>query len=273
MIDFASILHRGIVDAAYHADRTSLSSTGARKLLACPARFRWERDNPPAPKAAFDLGKVAHTLTLGEGGTIAVIDADNWLTKAAKEQRQAAYDAGATPILRADYEAAQAMRDAVYAHSVARELFREGVAELSGWWRDEPTDIGLRFRPDWLTEMDGQPVCVDLKTTISADPAEFVRSVAKFGYHLQASFYLAGLDAHAISDARFLIVAVEKQAPYPVSVIELDTEAITEGRRLMRRAIDLYARCIEAGVWPAYGDDITLISLPTWALSEMEISI
>jgi hypothetical protein len=58
-----------------------------------------------------------------------------------------------------------------------------------------------------------------------------------------------------------------------VSVIELDTEAITEGRRLMREAIDTLARCTETGVWPAYGDDVTLISLPAWALPEMEISL
>lgn len=264
MIDFASILHRDITDATYHADRTSLSSTGARKLLACPARFRWEQDNPPPHKQAFDLGKVAHTLVLGEGGTIAVIDADNWLSKAAKEARAEAYSAGSTPILRADYQAAQAMRDAVYAHPVARELFREGAAELSGWWRDEPTDIGLRFRPDWLTEVDGRPVCVDLKTTINADPAEFVRSVGKFGYHAQASWYLAGLAAHAIDDARFLFVCVEKTAPYPVSVVELDPDALIEGALRNRAAIDLYRRCLDADTWPAYGDGITTISLPPW---------
>lgn len=255
----------GVSDRDYHADRVSLSSTGARKLLACPARFRWERDNQSPPSKAFDIGRVVHTLVLGVGGEVVVVDADNWLTKAAKEQRAAAYESGATPLLTAEYDAALAMRDAVMAHPVAAELFSDGVAEQSGWWADEDTGITLRFRPDWMGNLQDWPVCGDLKTTISADPQDFSRSVAKFGYNMQAAWYLAGLAAHGIADARFLFVCVEKTAPYPVAVIELDAEAITQGRIDMRRAIDLYKRCLDTDTWPAYGDGIHTISLPPWA--------
>lgn len=266
-IDWAGLLQQGIPDTDYHAQPT-LSSTGARKLLACPARFKWERDNPPENKRVFDFGKVAHTLVLGEGSDIVVVDADNWVTKAAKEQRDAAYQARATPVLRAEYDAAVAIRDAVMNHDTARELFAEGAAELSGGYTDESTGIGLRFRPDWLTTLDQRPVCIDLKTTASADPKEFARSVAKFGYHAQAEWYLDGLTANGVEDPLFLFVAVEKTAPYCVSVIELDPEALAEGARLNRRAIDLFARCVETGTWPAYGPGIHTVSLPGWALRD-----
>lgn len=267
-------LKAGISDAVYHADTTSLSSTGARKLLACPARFKWERDNPPTPTSkAFDFGKLAHKLVLGEGSDIVVVDADNWLTKAAKEQRAAAYAVGAVPVLTSEYDAALAMRATVMAHPVAGSLFSHGSPELSGYWQDEPTDIRLRFRPDWMTGLDNRVTCVEYKTTVSANPDDFMRSVAKYGYFQQAAWYLDGLKANGLDGARFLFVASEKNPPYPVSVIELDDEAITEGRRLNRIAIDTYARCMDTGVWPAYGDDITLISLPAWALPELEISL
>ena len=47
----------------YHRDPVpggSLSSTGARKLLppSCPAKFRYEQDNPPTPTAALDFGQA-----------------------------------------------------------------------------------------------------------------------------------------------------------------------------------------------------------------------
>ena len=260
----------GISDTEYHR-QDSLSATGAKKLLACPARFKWERDNPPAPtKPVFDFGKLAHRAILGEGGEIVVVDADNWLTKAAKEQRQEAYDRGATPVLRAEVDAAEQMRQSVLAHPMAATLLADGRAELSGSWTDKATGVHLRFRPDWYN--DNLVVCADVKTAASADPDEFRRAAAKFGYHLQAAWYQSGLSAHGI-DARFIFIVVEKTPPYPVSVIELDDEAIAEGRRLMREAIDLYARCTDTGIWPAYGDDITLISLPAWALPDMEISL
>ena len=40
--------------------------------------------------------------------------------------------------------------------------------------------------------------------------------------------------------------------------------AVEEGRRANREAIDLYARCMETGVWPGYSDDIVTIGLPAW---------
>ena len=52
-------------ETTYHADRGSLSSTGARKLLECPARFRHEQLSPPPAKGVFDFGKLAHKLVLG----------------------------------------------------------------------------------------------------------------------------------------------------------------------------------------------------------------
>jgi hypothetical protein len=263
----------GISDQKYHQDRNTLSSTGARKLLACPARFKYEQDHPPAPKRAWDFGKLAHRLVLGEGSPIQVIEADNWLTKAVKEQRDEAYANGVVPVLRSEYDSACQMRDSVMAHPSAGGIFAEGTAELSGYWRDEPTDVGLRFRPDFMTTVGGNVWCIDLKTTISANPDEFARSIVKWGYHAQAAFYLRGLKEGYGIDARFLFVAVEKTAPYPVSVIELDYEAIVEGDRMNREAIDLYARCVETNTWPAYDDDIVLINLPAWALPELEITV
>jgi hypothetical protein len=265
MTDYREIFTAGISDADYHADTTSLSSTGARKILECPARFRWERDNPPEPKPAFDFGHLVHRLVLGEGSVIQIVEATDWRGKAAQAERDAARAAGAVPALRSEYDAAVAMREAVMAHPTAAALFAEGVAELSGYWQDEPTDIGLRFRPDWLTTLDGRPICVDLKTTINADPAEFARSVVKWGYMSQADWYLQGLAAHAINDAAFYFVCIEKTAPYPVSVIELDTDALAEGAHRNRRAIDLFDHCSRTGIWPAYGTGIHTVSLPPWA--------
>ena len=257
----------GISDTLYHADKTSLSSSGARKVLACPARFKYDLDNPSETSSkALDFGKLAHTLVLGEGGPVVVVEAENWLTKAAKEARAEAIANGALPVLAADMDAAVLMRDAVMRHPTAGALFEKGTPELSGYWRDEPTDVQLRFRPDWMTtSLSGRVVCVDYKTTVNANPSDFAASVAKFGYHCQQAWYEAGLAAHAIDGAAFLFVCQEKQPPYPVSVIELDQQAVALGARLNRAAVDLYARCLQTGVWPAYGEGINTIDLPAWA--------
>ncbi len=58
----------------YHADRTALSSSGARTLTKyCPARYLEERNNGRPDTAAFDHGHAAHTVILGTGMPIAEI--------------------------------------------------------------------------------------------------------------------------------------------------------------------------------------------------------
>ena len=54
----------------------------------------------PDEKEAFYLGHIAHGIVLeGTENRVVVVDADDWRTKAAKEQRDEARSAGKFPIL------------------------------------------------------------------------------------------------------------------------------------------------------------------------------
>lgn len=256
-------------EATYHA-HPALSCSGAKKLLppSCPAIFKWERDNPPEPKDVFDFGSAAHRMILGVGPDIVAIEASDWRTNAAKERREEIRTAGAIPILAADHERVVAMTKALYEHPLAAALLaRTGLPEVSLFWTDEETGTPLRGRLDYLPDTDaGRVLVTDYKTCASANPDKFARAAADYGYHMQAPWYLDALTALNIAeDAAFLFIAQEKTAPYLVSVIELDSEALRIGRERNRTAIDTYVACCEADVWPAYTDDVALVSLPRWA--------
>lgn len=266
-------------DDVYHADPVaggSLSSTGARKLLppSCPARFLHDRENPEQ-KAVFDFGSAAHKLILESGPTIRVVDADDWRTIAAKQQRDEARAAGQVPILRDDYARIQDMVDAIRAHPFAYRLFDPalgGRAEQSLFW--EGDGIWKRARLDWLPARDEfeRVIVPDYKTCASADPGALAKAVANFGYHQQAAWYIEAVEAVADVTAQFVFVAQEKTPPYLVTVFELDREALRAGRERNARACEIYRDCTAAGVWPAYSSDVELIALPRWAsyLHEME---
>lgn len=262
-----------IPDGVYHADpvpQRSLSSSGARKLLppSCPAKFQHERENRPPSKPHFDMGHAAHKLVLGSGPEIVAVDADDWRTKAAKEARDAAYAEGKTPLLAGDVEIVEAMAQAIRQHPVASALFNpdHGDPEQSLFWTDEPTGTTLRARLDWLpTPRDGRLIIPDYKTTTSALPAAFAKSCANYGYSQQAAWYLDAIRAlNLAEESAFVFVAQEKTAPYLVTVIELDADALRIGRALNRLAIDLYADCTANDTWPGYSDDVVHLSLPTW---------
>lgn len=257
----------------YHRDPVkggSLSSSGARRLLECPAKFRWEQENPPPPKAAFDIGSAAHKLVLGAGPELEVIDADNWQTKAAREARDAARAAGKIPVLTHEHETVTAMAEAIRRHPIASRLLdpERGDPEQTLVWECEQTGVNCRARLDWLPRpTDGRLILSDYKTSVSAEPTSFAKSVANYGYHQQDPWYIDGVRTLGLggADTAFLFVVQEKTPPYVVTIFELDTEARRIGVRRNLEARLTYARCTDTDHWPTYTDQIELLSLPAWA--------
>lgn len=258
----------------YHADPVpggSLSSGGARKLLppSCPALFHHERKHPQPHKRTFDFGHAAHLEVLGTGPELVVIDADNYLTKAAKAAKAEAYAADAVPLLASEYERVQAMAAAIRKHPLASRLFApgSGLPEQSLFWIDQRTGIWCRARPDWLPHVvPGRRLIVpDYKSCTAADLESLAKAVYSFGYNRQAPWYVDGIQAVGIADdVAFMFVAQEKTPPYLITVFELDPMAMHIGRTLNRDALDVYQQCTATDEWPAYATSPVRLSLPAW---------
>lgn len=252
----------GMPEAEYHGG-PELSSTGAKTILQSPAKYRYEREHP-VHKDVYDVGTVAHAVVLGTPLDVVVVPGP-WTTKAAKADVEAAREAGQVPLKPEAWESIQAMADRVLTHPAARSLLeRDGVAEASAFWTDDETGVRCRARFDWLTENDGRTLGVDYKTTADASPRGFASSVAKFGYYQQDPFYLDALAALGHDDPGFVFIAQEKEPPYLPAVYELRSADREMGRERNALARQIFRDCTEAGVWPAYSDDIQLLDLPRW---------
>ncbi len=268
-------VYTDIDEDTYHADPVpgrSLSQSGAKQLLDCPKRFRWQRDNPPSPpKQSMNLGSAVHKVVLGAGPALVPIDADGYTTKAAREARDDAYAAGDIPVLPRERDLVEAMVEAVWADRTASELLTDGTPEQSLVWDDPKTGVRCRGRLDWLPTPDHGPIGTipDLKTAKSAAPDDFAKSAAKFKYHIQAPWYLNGIRALGLGDefTRFVFVVVETSPPHPVEVYELDFEDMDLGERLGAKARALYAEYEALDYWPSYTGSrgIAPLRLPRWA--------
>jgi len=105
---------------------------------------------------------------------------------------------------------------------------------------------------------------VDLKTTEDASPG-FRKSIANFRYHVQAAWYLDGVErATGRRPEQFLFVCVEKRAPYACAVYAADAEMIEAGAKQTRMDLDKLAECKASNSWPGYSNQIETISLPAW---------
>lgn len=248
--------------------RTSLSSTGARDLLDCPAKFRHNQLNARKDTKAFDMGHAAHQLVLGAGPKLVRIDADEWRTNAIKAEVAEVRASGGVPLKPADWDAVHAMAAALKGHPIAPKLFTHGAPEQSMVWRDKATGVLCRAKVDWLTR-DG---IVDYKTARTVRPASLPKAVHEHGYFVQAAFYLRGFRATDQTGLRrapfFMFVAQEKEPPYLVTVFQLADEALAYGDRLCAEALERYRDCLAADEWPGYSDDIEDIALPAWVRTE-----
>ena len=82
-------------------------------------------------------------------------------------------------------------------------------------------DIGLdaKAKPDLMTDR----VIVDIKTSQSADPDDFHRSISKYGYHWQEYWYTeAAFQLGKNLDFYFFVI--ESQPPFDYSIVKLDQE-------------------------------------------------
>ena len=261
--------HRRVRGMAGDERQPMLSVSGIKELSKSPMHFRHLMDHPKDPTPAMQIGTVFHALTL-EPDTInevmAVAPAVDRRTKAGKaawaDFQESLGDRIA--VKPDDFEKIQRMALAVHQHPEAAELLGlPGMTEVSVFWTDY-RGFWCKCRPDRLTE-DG--VIIDLKSTDDASPEGFARACAKYKYHWQAAWYLAGLTGVTRAAHRdFRLIAVEKDPPYGVGVYRMPQVYTDIALEQMWPLLDEYARCLKANRWPGYSDQTEIIQMPVWAL-------
>jgi exodeoxyribonuclease VIII len=106
---------------------------------------------------------------------------------------------------------------------------------------------------------------IDIKTTTNASPKNFGREIYNFGYHRQAAMYLSACEALKLPAVYYVIIAVEKEAPYVPCVYRLSRMAIDLGKEEIEKLMPEYGRAHRSGVWPGYPENAVTIDVPDWA--------
>lgn len=255
-------------------ERPSLSASIASILCARSPRHAWAAHpklNPAAvrvEKDTFDLGTAAHQLLLEGDSSVEVVDAADWRTKAAKEQREEARANGRVALLAHQYADVCRMVDAVQAQLADHEtsLFVDGKPEQTLVWDED--GVLCRARADWLR--DDHSEIVDLKTTSrSAHVRSFEKNLVGYGCDVQAAFYLRGLAAITGSQrwADWYWVVVESAAPFALSVVSPARDLLELGNRKVEFALSVWRECLETDVWPAYSSSLEWANAPEWEIA------
>ena len=153
-----------------------------------------------------------------------------------------------TVISRNDMEKIDRMCVSILSSGQASDLILSATEkELLTEWVNEDTLLPMRGIIDGV----GSNFMFDLKTCTDATPHKFQREAWNMDYHRQAAIYLDSLQGES---KEFYFIAIEKEAPYGVSVHRCDQSVIDKGRTQFLKLLEEYRNWVSLGC-PASGYD------------------
>lgn len=302
MPDIAPGLYATMSAADYFADpcpQPSLTQSIAKIILDQSPLHAWHAHPRLNPNFCSDegeytkpraIGNASHRIVLGRGKTletvrvpkrekvgnkyvvcdpVVLVDADDFKTDAAQQERDRIAAAGNVPMLRKHLDAAQAIGDAARRQldlAGCAAAFRDGNAEVVMIAWDEENGVWLRSMADWMSSLS---LLYDLKTgEQSAAPHVIPRRMVNDGWDVQAAMQnriLNILDPANRGRRRFRFVAVENEEPYGLTVNEMTETAMEMGGRKLRFAIGMWRDCLRRNEWPAYPPIVNRPEFPGYA--------
>lgn len=242
-----------------------------------PQKFKYYKENPPAPTPSLLFGQVFHKMLL-EPDTFddefVVAPEANRRTKEGKQMWEAfvADHENQTIIPVEMYAKAKEMCEAVKREPFAVKLLN-GTAEVPFFWTDEMTGEECKCRVDCLNTAYSQPIIIDVKTTADASTDAFIRSAINYGYDFQSAMYSDGVEKNIGKKPLFVFIAVEKEPPYAVNILQADELMLRRGYDLFREYIGIYHDCKVNDNWYGYLgrlNQINNLALPSYLAKEVQ---
>jgi exodeoxyribonuclease VIII len=270
----------------YHAFRAA-SASGLRVIHAkTPAHLRQSWDDQDKPSLALVLGTLIHHVVLephvplprialvpetytipadskpakGAPGPGEVVPWNN-RAKWCRDWRALQEAAGKIVLDAEDMATVRECAESVGQCAEASELLRTSAHREStlAWETEARTPCKARLDA-W-----GDGIIVDIKTTTDASPDGFRRHAYDLGYHLQAAWYVDGLEALTGWKASFYFVAVEKDSRL-VTVHHATHDFLQRGREAYGRALAQFEEAWASGVWAGYASGIHDLDVPEWVV-------
>ena len=258
----------------YHLDDSHVSNTSLKMYRKSPRlykQFYIDKTIPHEPSTNEQIiGSLTHLFVSGEPLESEFIVADGCKIRSGKlwdGYEQEAELKGLTPVLPTQLDFAKAMAEEVLKNPFAKKYWKcDGPVEQP-YRFDGPYNIKCKIKPDKLIidPYFDYPLCIDLKTSIGADPESFPRQAWTYEYHVQAAFYLNGLKANRITNAQFLFVVVSKEPPHDVFIYVADEYFIRHGNTVFHESLARLKNSIENDDWLAPGQAVVnTLSIPYW---------
>jgi hypothetical protein len=280
-------LHHGLDYQTYHDTSIELRALRAGHLgplKKSPAHLKVDFDKPSETKDYFEFGKAAHLDIESEEKFNDLVKVEPIFEGRTKKgelttsmnctEVKEAYDfwhanipKGVIVVSAEDMVNLKGIRKTRKENKLVSGILREGIGESSLWVKDPETGVNLACRPDHITKSGH---VIDFKTTRDATRGFFINQI--FSERSHSPFYLLSCAhyAHCLKVAgigkgdHFVLIAIEKEAPWGIKVYPLDAGHLDAGEVWRSKLTRLYAECLSKDYWPNYADRAEDIDIPQW---------
>ena len=223
-------------------------------------------------------GRLWHSVLLENGKGVVVIDAENFRTKAAKEERDKAYFEGNIPVVGPKWEEIQAAVPRIQEELKAVGVEFTGVSEEKFLWEEVSSD-GDTVYCSGVIDHYSEATIYDMKTEPVANERLAALSIARSHAILQdAAYKSAFVNTYGGERERLKLVYVfiQTEEPFVCVPVYLSGEGQETSYLKWRRAINLWAECMARGTekqhWPGPVGSPTRTVLPGWMYpTELEL--
>lgn len=212
-----------------------------------------------------------------------VVPHDSFRTKAAKQRKQDAIEAGYRPEfiiteggaekLRCESESQikrlEACANSIASSPAANKLLlgcqdRKPQTQAILSWVDEESGVAVKSMPDRLIPGLAIP---DLKCSAETNLQHFLKQSRNFWYPTQAYMMQRGWQEQAGEILPVSFVVVRSVEPFDVEVYQASTSFLNHGQNMFRLAIRRFQECTESGIWesPTSGQVVEAEAPKYWA--------
>lgn len=262
----------------YYHDQTSyISSSAIKRICKQSVLHHLEAARPTGN--ALTVGSALHTLVLEPelflNEFLVLDEVINKRTKVGKATlarwHATAAETNRDILEKSDYEMICKMKTSVEKCAINKHMIANSEIEKS-FYVDDFHGCRVRIRPDaycaspdeTVAGAPTKPYVMDLKSCQDASPRAFKGDMYKYGYHIQAAFYLDVLsytckawaahkglpDFPVFND--FYFMAVEKKRPYATQLYKLSDQLVADGRQKYLKALRLWKHFLETNEVTGY---------------------
>ena len=215
----------GKSDTKYYGDKNFITSSQLGKLVHSPAKLEYYRLYGQDDTNALLFGRAFHL---------------NVLEREKFKENVIAYEGttrneGKTIITKGEMRNVTIMRNKLLSIPRVADLLSGGEEEVVNCWQDSDTGVFCKGKADYIQEVNGRKIIVDIKTTQDHRENPFKGSCMKYGYDRQSSFYLDGFKAD-----EFWFIVIEKTEPFDIGIYMCGEEFLNYGRDKYKGLLNIY---------------------------------